>query len=281
MKKFLLLLTIYTAFSIAAFAQWTTLASDGTGDGSKGGSSYLDGTKLEYMYDDQADSIWFRVTVANVLNSNYGINIIMNVNGAGSTANWFGSNTTFKYNRIITAWITSGTSGTVGITDAAGFAAMNYTKLGSNNIDISIDAANKTYTLGLKRTDIYNDTVLKADIIAGVGSNQYWDDDVPNSGSGSVAVQPATVSVSALSLADAGYTLYPNPAQDKLHIKRNNLSKNTTVSIYNTTGQLIHTSVFDDAASLHTIDISDQAKGVYFVRINSDNQQMTATLICK
>ncbi len=282
MKKLLLLLTIFSATSMASFAQWTTLASDGTGDGSHGGPGFLDGTKLEYRYDDKSDSVWFRVTVTNMLNANYGINIIMNVNGAGSTANWFGSNTSFKYNRIITAWITSGTSGTVGITDAAGFGAGNYTKLGKDNISISMDATAKTYTLGLKRTDIYNDTVLNATVIAGVGSNQFWDDDVPNSGSGSVNLKPApSTGLHSVNLNDDSFIIYPNPTSGTININRVTAENTASVYVYNSIGQQVYSNEIKKGNQKHAIDLSSQSAGLYFISVKNGGNNLTQSVMLK
>ncbi len=280
MKKFLLLLTIYTAFTIAAFAQWGTLATDPSGDGKTSGPTYLDGTKLEYRYDNTSDSIWFKVTVTSILNANYGINIIMDVNGGGTTAAWFGSNTSFKYNRVITVWVTSGSSGVIGITDAAGFAAMNYTKLGANNISIKIDAANKEYILGMKRTAIYNSTTLKANVIAGVGSNQYWNDDVPNTGSGNINVSPA-VSVQHITAERAGYRIFPNPSTGILNIERLQAQKEAEMHIYNISGQEVYHGIIQGGVSMHTVDITGFSRGVHFLRVKADNTVFVETIIHK
>lgn len=269
------------AIGIASFAQWGTLAMDATGDGSVGGPNFLDGTKLEYRYDNMSDSIWFRVTVTNVLNANYGINIIMNVTDGGTTAKWFGTNSSFDYNRVITAWVTSGTSGTVGITDASGFGTMNYTKLGANNIDIQVDATNKTYTLGMKRTAIYNDTVLKADIIAGVGSNQYWDDDVPNIGSGGIDVAP-TLSIHAISHSNPDFTIYPNPAQSMLNIKRDGIGEDqVSLHMYNISGKKMYTGLMQPGDKSHTIDIAGKNSGIYLLKIITSENAETKTIIIK
>lgn len=266
------------AISIATFAQWGTLAVDGTGDGQNGGPGYLDGTKLEYMYDNTSDSIWFKVTVTNILTANYGINIIMDVDGGGATANWFGTNSSFAYNRIITAWVTSGTSGTVGMTDAAGFAAKDYTKLGKNNISIKVDAAHKEYILGMKRTDIFNDTVLKADVIAGVGSNQYWDDDVPNIGSGGIDITH-TVSVEKISLADAGYDIYPNPANNTIYINRKTNNAPATVILYNNIGQTVFTGTIPKGQSAYSIDVKELPVSIYHLRLATDGKQVVQQII--
>ncbi len=274
MKKTLLLITIYLVIGIASFAQWGTLAVDGVGDGSNGGANFLDGTKLEYRYDINSDSIWFRVTVNNVLTSNYGINIIMNVTGGGSTANWFGGNS-FAYHRVITTWITSGSSGTVGITDAAGFAAMNYTKLGSNNINIKVDATGKTYTLGLKRTDIYNDTALKADIIAGVGSNQYWDDDIPNIGSGGIDISPS-VGVRNVYAANNKYSIFPNPSHGVFTIN-NTSGEPMQMSIYSLEGRELYSVNTSEKRAL--INLEHLPHGIYTAKMSSSTFSETKIIV--
>lgn len=280
MKKLLLLLTIFTAISLASFAQWGTLATDASGDGAQGGSSYLDGTKLEYRYDDKSDSIWFRVTVSNVLSNNYGLNIVLDVEGAGSTANWFGGNSNFRYNRLITAWITSGTSGTVGISDPSGVATSNYKNLHADNINITVDAANKTYTLGMKRTDIFNDTVLKADVIAATGSNQYWDDDVPNVGSGGLQANPS-LNIGSISISPEALTIYPNPTSGTININRVTAENTATVYVYNSMGQQVYSNEIKKGNHKQTIDLSSQSAGLYFISVKNGGNNLTQSVMLK
>lgn len=281
MKKLLLLFTLSIVVTTASFAQWTTLATDATGDGSKGGSTYLDGTKLEYMYDNMSDSIWFRVTVASALSTDYGINILLNVNGAGSTMKWFGTNAAFGYNRVVTAWISSSSSmSVVGISDATGFNAGNYTSLGSNNIDVSMDMSAKTYTLGMKRTDIFNDTVLNAEVIAGVGSNQFWDDDVPNSGSGMVQAKPASLSVSNIN-TQGRYKIYPNPSQGLINITGYNPDNNAEISVYSTTGRQVYNEFIPNNSTTHTIDVNSQPAGLYFIKVETAESSYVQSVMLK
>lgn len=278
MKKLVILLFLFMAITVISFAQtWTTLASDPSGDGAQGGSSFLDGTKLEYRYDDITDSIWFRVTTDNFLTSNYGINIIMDVSGGGAKQNWFGTNSSFQYNRIITAWITTGTSGVVGVTDAAGFQAANYTKLGANNIKIDVNPNDKTYTLGLKRTDITNDTALHANVIAGVGSNQFWDDDVPNSGSG--AIHAAPLSISALTVKALGYQVYPNPSSGILYLRKTNGNTIDHIMLFDMLGKRVLESTISNSENIISINTSKMNKGTYFLYIYQGSRFASQTIL--
>ncbi len=67
--------------------------------------------------------------------------------------------------------------------------------------------------------------------------------------------------------------IYPNPANDKLFI--NNLSPNSTISIYNLNGQL----VLSRELSISEIDISQLLPGVYSAKITSTTGVITQKLI--
>ncbi len=268
MKKFLLLMSIFTALTLASFAQWTTLTTDATGDGQTSG--YLDGTKLEYMYDDNTDSVYFRVTVDQYKANAFGINIIMNVTGAGSTGTWWGNqNSSFKYNRLITVWMSVPPMGTVGVTDAAGAAANNFTKIaGASKVTVIGNTTDKTYTIRIKRTDIYNGSSLKANVIAAVGAHNGWNDDLPNSGNGgSIDLTPAT-DVKKLSAAEAGYIASPNPTNGIVNISRKDDNNVAQIRVYNIMGQSIMSKEMKGQAI--SLDLTTHSKGVYYIDIVTD-----------
>lgn len=267
MKKLLLLTCIALLSICTASAQWTTLSSDPAGDGASSGP--LDGTKLEYRYDDVSDSVWFRITTSNFLSSNYGLNIILDVTGAGTQGTWWGNqNSTFKYNRLITAWVSTGSMGTVGITDAAGAASSNYTKIaGASKIEIILDATGKTYTLGMKRTDIFNSTSLTANVIAAAGSNTGWNDDLPNSGSGTMTLTPNTTSVNTLTNIAREFSIFPNPSNGIFTIVQNS-NANSSIAVYNLTGIKVHESTINQKKN--SINLSSLSAGTYLIKLTTD-----------
>lgn len=70
--------------------------------------------------------------------------------------------------------------------------------------------------------------------------------------------------------------IYPNPASDGFFIKN---SKISLVEIYSTSGQLVSTfRNKSEAAQLH-VDISNLVRGLYLVRVYSENSIKTETLI--
>lgn len=64
------------------------------------------------------------------------------------------------------------------------------------------------------------------------------------------------------------YLVYPNPATNKINISlSNNRSENVSAQIFNTVGQLVKSENLGNSTSVQTtIDVSDLAKGVYYVK---------------
>lgn len=70
-----------------------------------------------------------------------------------------------------------------------------------------------------------------------------------------------------------GYvTVFPNPANDFITVSKSN-SDRIEIEILNILGKLIYKSSFTQQQT--TIDLSNEAKGVYFVKTTDDNQNIT------
>src|SRR5262249_35392544 len=157
----------------------TVLAFDALGDGRD--PSLPDAAQLSYRYDPQQDLLWFRVCVYGKLNPDaFGVNIVLDT-GADEAAqmNWWGSNKDFKFDKLGTAWVTraiDGYRGTIGVGDAAGARAGNLNDVLQNNVQVRVDG--DSVLLGVKRTDITDK--MKINLIAAVGSNTQWNDDIPD-----------------------------------------------------------------------------------------------------
>ena len=78
--------------------------------------------------------------------------------------------------------------------------------------------------------------------------------------------------------ADKSFSVYPNPANDKLFIKTNsaNVSSKITYSIIDMYGSLISENKLNTSES---IDISDLSNGVYFIRIKDEETISTNKFI--
>ncbi len=161
---------------------WTVLTLDAKGDGRD--PSLADAAMLSYRYDKQQDFLWFRVGLYGTPNPQaFGVNIAIDtgIDDAGKT-NWWGGNNAFRFDKLLTAWVTKSTNGyegTIGVGDTAGVKARHLNNLLQNNLKIRIEG--DSILIGVKRSEITDK--LKMNLIAAVGSNQQWNDDVPGTGS--------------------------------------------------------------------------------------------------
>jgi len=71
--------------------------------------------------------------------------------------------------------------------------------------------------------------------------------------------------------------LYPNPASDKFTIQIDNLKEAYTLEILNTTGQVVLNKRITN--SVEQVDLSGQAAGVYFVKLQSVNNSVVRKIV--
>src|SRR5262249_26614065 len=134
---------------------WTVLAIDPKGDGRD--PSLADAAQLSYCYDKQQDMLWFRIALYGKLNEKaFGVNIVVDTGAdESSKMNWWGANKGFKFDKLVTAWVTqtdTGYQGTIGIGDTAGVKAKRFNNLHQNNLQIRVEA--DAIVLGVKRAEI-------------------------------------------------------------------------------------------------------------------------------
>jgi len=96
-----------------------------------------------------------------------------------------------------------------------------------------------------------------------------------------IATNTATTTVALLAKSDFAFEnyfqIYPNPANDVLNIEVKKQIEVTSISIYNTLGQLI--LVLPGAKEIKTVDISALKAGNYYIKINSDQGSSNAKFI--
>jgi pimeloyl-ACP methyl ester carboxylesterase len=168
---------------------WTVLAGDPPDDGND--SSLGDAAQLCYQYDKEQDLLWFRVSLFDAPNAEkFGVNLVVDTGGDEATKmNWWGANKAFKFDKLVTVWVTrtaNGYQGTIGVADTAGVKEKHYTNLSHDNVQIRVEG--RSFLLGIKRKDITDK--MKFNLIAAVGSNERWNDDVPGVGSTTLDLGP-------------------------------------------------------------------------------------------
>lgn len=77
-------------------------------------------------------------------------------------------------------------------------------------------------------------------------------------------------------ITDSDFFVYPNPATEKVHITSSIPLNNATMQIYSISGQLVLTTKINNN---NEIDISNLSKGIYTIKINSENINLVKKII--
>lgn len=95
-----------------------------------------------------------------------------------------------------------------------------------------------------------------------------------------IITNTTSTTVTALSNQDfdfeTNFTLYPNPAKEVLNIKEKSEMEVKSVSIYNTIGQIIMTTIHAENGE---INVSNLQSGSYFIKVFTDKGSSTAKFI--
>lgn len=80
---------------------------------------------------------------------------------------------------------------------------------------------------------------------------------------------------------NGGVSLYPIPAKDQLNINFEGVKNVTSISIYNVVGQKLKTVNVNAGSKSAVIPVSDMKKGVYFLRVYSNNTEAVTKTFTK
>jgi pimeloyl-ACP methyl ester carboxylesterase len=184
----LILLFLAWLFGLAAGAApdiWTVVAVDARGDARD--PSLADVAQLSYRYDKQEDMLWFRLTLYGKANEKaFGLNIAVDTGAdVSGKMNWWGGNSGFKFDRLLSAWVTrvdGAYQGRIGVGGAGGARAKTPTNMRQDNLQIRVEG--DSILVGIKRTDLTDR--MQMNVVAAVGDDQAWNDDIPNARSAAV-----------------------------------------------------------------------------------------------
>ncbi|HEV8700426.1 MAG TPA: CIA30 family protein [Candidatus Polarisedimenticolia bacterium] len=158
---------------------WRELARDGEGDGRPG---LPDARALFVANDPSRPLAWFRIDLQDTPPSTWmGVNLALDTDGdpANGTA-WWGKNTAFHFDRLVTAWlfrVGEAYYGTVGIASVEEVAAMNLTN--QEEVHFALDRSAKRVYIGVPAALVESGG---ARAVAAVGSVFVFSDDLPNEG---------------------------------------------------------------------------------------------------
>lgn len=118
---------------------------------------------------------------------------------------------------------------------------------------------------------------------AGVGTHTinytYMDaNNCENTASETILVDPCTGISDAGSLT--GINIFPNPSNGIINIHFTHDISLAEVSIANTMSTIVHSEVFKEiTGKILSIDLSDLPHGIYFIKVKSDQAEMTAKIV--
>ena len=97
--------------------------------------------------------------------------------------------------------------------------------------------------------------------------------------SGTITVEPA-LSVDEFNAVNNSFSLSPNPVSSNLILKLPNSFKSGTIAFYDMLGRQIISIASNDNSPIN-LDVSDFNKGIYLIKVKSNNVEQTKRLIIK
>jgi len=162
--------------------EWTLLAEDPAGDGLR--SRLPDATALAWAPGPDG-SVWFRVSLAGPAPERWmGVNVALDLNDdpADGTV-WWGTNSGFRFDRLVTAYLTRVEGywmGALGVASAASVALGVMDEGWAADVVAAIDRRGDALLVGVPREALASGGRVR--LIATVGSSMVNNDDVPDAG---------------------------------------------------------------------------------------------------
>jgi len=161
-------------FVDAPAVTWQPFLTDAANDGKV--AQYPDVVSVDRA--ENGDRLWYRVTFREPLPRSFGVNLVVNRTGDPAAGmKWWGGNSTFHFDRLVTAWITRDGDryfGRVGVTDDTGARGSRLTKI-SADIQLAMPADHRSVMISVPR-DVLGMTDSGTMIVAG-GTHLVWNDD--------------------------------------------------------------------------------------------------------
>jgi complex I intermediate-associated protein 30 (CIA30) len=178
----------FTTLASIPAAGWIELAVDPERDGRM--PSLPDATRLEAIPSAADNMLWVRVTLREPPHDRWmGINLALDVDG--DVANgfpWWGTNSSFKLDRLVTVWcfrVADGCQGYIGVADATQAAAGTLVAGSAEKLRFAIDRERRAFVVGVPR-DALGLEGKAIRLVAAVGSALLYGDDVPGQGAATI-----------------------------------------------------------------------------------------------
>jgi hypothetical protein len=174
----------FAKLSDVPVAGWVDQGSDPERDGKM--PSLPDATRLETIASAPGNMLWARVTLREPPHDRWiGMNLAFDVDGDPANGfAWWGANSAFKFDRLVTVWCfraAAGCQGYIGLADASEAASGTFVSGGADKLRFAIDRDRRAFVVGVPR-DLLNLHGKEIRLVAAVGSALLYGDDVPGQG---------------------------------------------------------------------------------------------------
>jgi hypothetical protein len=178
----------FTTFADIPSTGWIDLGSDPERDGKI--PSLPDATRLEMIASAPGDVLWAKVTLRESPHDRWiGMNLALDTDGDPANGfAWWGANTAFKFDLLVTVWcfrVADGCQGYVGVADAAQVAARTLVAGGGERLRVAIDRERRAFIVGVPR-ELLKLPGREIRLVAAVGSALLFGDDVPGQGAATI-----------------------------------------------------------------------------------------------
>ena len=160
-------------FVAAPALTWQPFLTDVSGDGKDPGLPDV----IAVDRAESGDRWWYRVTFREPVPRSFGVNIIVNNGDPGSGMRWWGTGSDFRFNRLVTVWISRDGDryfGRVGVTDDDGARGARLSKI-TPDIQVAMANGDRSVVIGVPRDALA--LTEASTIIAAGGSHLVWNDD--------------------------------------------------------------------------------------------------------
>ena len=161
-------------FVAAPAVVWQPFLTDPAGDGKV--AKHPDVIAVDRA--ESGDRLWYRVTFLEPLPRSFGVNIVVNRSGdPASGMQWWGTGSTFRFDRLVTAWISRDGDryfGRVGVTEDDGARGARFSKI-TSDVQLAMGADDRSVMIGVLRSAL--ELTDKSTIVVAGGSHLVWNDD--------------------------------------------------------------------------------------------------------
>jgi hypothetical protein len=167
---------------------WRELGVDPGGDGKQ--PTLPDAVSVSVLADGGREPVWFRIRLQGPHSPPaFGLNVALDLDGdPGNGMPWWGTNTAFRFDRVVTVWLFKTGSvyqGTAGVADPASVARGDF-MAEVRDLPVAIDRDPPAFLVGVPRSMFARgDGPVR--LLAAVGSALWHNDDVPDTGALSLA----------------------------------------------------------------------------------------------